>query len=104
MHRTTMKKPSFKCFCRFVTRALTHTQQDTYIYVFRAFFALPKFQATFCCFYQLRVKSFHSTVDFEQKEPKFLGSQRNSLLLRRKPVQRNYLLSKISNRRARSVG
>ena len=104
MHRTATKKPCFRYFCRFVTRALTRTQQNAYIYVFRAFFALSKFQATCCCFYQLRMKSFHSALDFELKETEFLASQCTSLLLRRKPVQRNYLLSKISNRRAHSVG
>ena len=36
------------------------------------------------------LKLFHSTLNFEQKEPDFLASRCTSFLLRTKPVQRNY--------------
>ena len=39
---------------------------------------------------KLRLKLFHSTLNFEQKEPDFLASQCTSFLLRTKPIQRNY--------------
>ena len=85
------KKPCFKYFCRFVTRALTLTPRNKYIYVFRAFFVLSISQATCYCFYKLRVKLFRCRLNFEQNEPGFLASQCTSQVMRRKPVQQNYL-------------
>ena len=49
--------------------------KDMYIQVIPAFFCFFTFQTTSCCFWKLRVKFFHSTLKFEEKETEFLESQ-----------------------------
>ena len=43
MNQVTTEKPGFEYFERFMTRALTLRLQNTYIYIFRAFFGFFNF-------------------------------------------------------------
>ena len=44
---------------------LTLSPRNTHIYVFRGIFGFFIFHATSCSVWKLRVKSFHSTLNFE---------------------------------------
>ena len=96
--KTQKKNVVFGYSCRFVSRALTIRLRNTYIYVFGAFFGLPNVQDNSCCLRKVRWQLFHSTLNFDQKEPVFMPSQCTSLILRSNQYSEIiFIFSKISN-------
>ena len=90
MNIATTKKLCFGYLCRILTRALTLTRRNTYVYSCRAFFNLINYKATCCGIQKLGLKLFHCKLNFEPKPPEFLGYHCNSWLLCSKQVERNW--------------
>ena len=68
-------KTLFWVFQQIFDTCFNHLIEKFYIYVSQAFFGFSNFQGISCCFQKLKVKLFHSTLHFEQKETELLASQ-----------------------------
>ena len=90
MNQVAIKKSCFSYFWRFLTRALTLSPRNMYIHIFFSLLWFLQFLRPFLLVLQARSKRIRFFTKMWLKRTSFMASTCTSLLLHRKPVQRNY--------------